>query len=60
MRADLSKQSTSRGWASLSSKCTVDELYVALYFASLAAFILEMRLCKVQNHNCTGFEKNDD
>ena len=44
----------------LSSKRTVDELHVALYFASLAASVLEIRLRKVQNHDCTGFEKNGD
>ena len=44
----------------LSSKRTVDELHVALYFASLAASVLEIRLRKLQNHNCTAFEKNGD
>ena len=44
----------------LSSKHTVDELHVAFHFASLAASVLEMHLCKVQNHYCTGFEKNDN
>ena len=41
----------------LSSKRAIDELHVALYFASIAASVLEIRLHEVQNYDCTGFEK---